>query len=186
MNKATACQPVKKRILAYNNELMKSQERQDRSTNSANNADASLTIREVQTMKNICSKQIECKEEVATAAVSSPPDFVMLTPCKNYSYVKDLQSLSPRENAITSPSKVSVIKTTPTRSSHTERDNRDPTPIVEEHNRWNSALALIQLACSPPSKLSTVTSWFLVLPILLHLYLEVCNVHVDVYTEFLF
>lgn len=180
MNKVTACQPVKKRILAYNNELIKSQEKH-KSTNSANNANTTLSVQEVQTKKNICSKQIECEE--LTGATSNPADFVMLTPCKNYSYVKDLESLSPCSNAISFPSKVSVIKTTPPRFSGAQV-GRGSTPIVEEHSRWNSALALIQLACSPPSKLSTVTSWFLMLFVLKCLCQKVWIVfHACLYTQ---
>lgn len=139
-NARASCHPVKKRILAYNDELLKSNELKRNATLYRGSAYQEAKCKKLSEAADIKSDN---------SATTIDRDFVMLTPCKNYSFVKDLESLSPCGDALSTPTKVSVIKTTPTGRS---------VPVTEDRNRWNSALALIQLACSPPSKSSVANS----------------------------
>lgn len=145
-----SCQPMKKRILAYSKQL------------------------EIEEQENIESGlpavPSDLKNKVLTRG-STSSDCSSSTKEEPYSFVKDLESVSNINNfdfADAVNNKCSVIvrrdSITLNEEQHVDRNENNDIPTVttspikkangvaEQQNRWNSALALIQLASSPPTK----------------------------------
>ncbi|XP_039258781.2 uncharacterized protein LOC120335352 [Styela clava] len=147
--RVSPCQPVKKRILAYSKKLLEFEGQEN-----VGNSDSAV---------DIALPPVSCLSTKHRPTHNSVPNVVEFPYLKNvegYSFMKDLESASPGNitDNINSPvNRQSVIVRRPLPKivedkvvgSNETKANDEP---LEERSRWNSALALIQLASSPPGK----------------------------------
>ena len=127
---------MKKRILAYNQMLMKENQEKLTAPSSVGLQRPILPPVDVSPRRKL---NIENSPETISLAAKTPN----ITPPKKYSYLKELESpLEPKTGGLTRSPR---LDKSPVLSpiTHTQSDPSE---------RWNGALALMQLASSPPSR----------------------------------
>lgn len=143
--RTSPCQPMKKRILAYSKKLL---EFEGQENGNHDNASA-IALPPVSFLST--------KHRSTPKTVSNVVELPFLKGIEGYSFVKDLESANSENVAVSPVNRQSVIVRRPLPEIVEDKtvsnvENKSNNPPLEERNRWNSALALIQLASSPPGK----------------------------------
>nr|CAB3267997.1 ZF(C2H2)-76 zinc finger protein [Phallusia mammillata] len=144
-------QPVKKRILAYNQLLMKQMKDQPENKVTLPPIERSLPV-----LPSINSpkRKLNLGNDSSLSPVQSLLQLEQQkSPLQKYSFLKDLESVHEKSTPVKQPNTCSVIVR---RDSAEQQSRRSPAPNKSEtfSDRWDGALALMQLASSPPTKVS--------------------------------